>query len=57
MGDPRALLPATAKAAAEACAEGSPEAAVAWEAVFEIVSAADDAKVVTYGSSSWVGSR
>jgi hypothetical protein len=35
----------TAKAAAEACTPKSPEAAVAWEAVFEIVSAADDDKV------------
>ena len=34
-----------AKAAAEKCTPGSPEAAVAWEAVFEIVSAADDDKV------------
>ena len=38
-----------AKAAAEACTPGSKEAAVAWEAVYDIVESADD-KEVNMGS-------
>lgn len=38
-----------AKASAEACAKGSPDAAVAWEAVFDIVESADG-KAANMGS-------